>query len=337
MVRVRLPFTKKGSKLPSADSDIASGSRKKRKIAEHEQGVVVPWTLYRLIQEALDLRKHLETNKNDEDSLLDLESAEDGIRILAEEYKKVELVPRDWKYDPATAKDIISYKPVIAEREDDYPLESHNHCCAPLKEPLEMYADTEDVPLNEEEKKIWKKILKFDEKIPGLTAISLSDSEKERMPIKVDNPIVSLIGNFAIAAFNEVIEKHVKKGEHKNLHDFEFMDCAYIKMRGSEYYFYMTIEAVEEGKLGVYETKVRLEWDDGSKSLSNFVLTDRTPRGKKKRVNAGKRKRVKPIQMTDPDDWCDPMEDKFSGMKPRSKTASCMGYDYHTPWGFEGP
>ena len=135
MVRVRLPFTKKGSKLPSSDSDIASGSRKKRKITEDdEQGVVVPWTLYRLIQEALDLRKHLETNKNDEDSLLDLESAEGGIRILPEQYKKVELVPRDWKYDPATAKDIISYKPVIAERVDECPLESRDHCSEPLKD-----------------------------------------------------------------------------------------------------------------------------------------------------------------------------------------------------------
>ncbi|GKA01456.1 hypothetical protein Tco_0674121 [Tanacetum coccineum] len=26
--------------------------------------------------------------------------------------------------------------------------------------------------------------------------------------------------------------------------------------------------------------------------------------------------------------------DKYTGMKPRSKSTACMGYDYHTPWGF---
>ncbi|GKE06051.1 hypothetical protein Tco_1398069, partial [Tanacetum coccineum] len=160
---------------------------------------------------------------------------------------------------------------------------------------------------------------------PGLGAINLHGFEKENVPIKIDNPIVSLIGNFAIASFNKAIEK----GVHKNLRDFEFMECAYIKMRRAEYYFYMTIEAIEEGKLGVYETKVRLEWEDGRKSLCNFLLTDRTPRGKKKRV--------KRIQMTDPGNWFDPMEDEYTGMKHRSKSASCMGYDYRTPWGFEGP
>lgn len=42
---------------------------------------------------------------------------------------------------------------------------------------------------------------------PGLGAISLRDPEKERIPIKVDNPIVELISLFAITAFNEIIAK----------------------------------------------------------------------------------------------------------------------------------
>ncbi|KAL6575266.1 ribosomal 40S subunit protein S13 [Orobanche minor] len=376
MARVRLPIRKKSSRLSSADSDSTSGSSKsvksqpfsskKRKITEEGHVYVfgliegaadcvsnflVPPELYHLIREAVVLRDHLKTNKNDMDSILDLESAEGTIRIFAKELKKFNGLPHNWKYDPAAANTYESSSSLSLELEfndlleDDDLLEGrvattydevfmqllkiHNnhvasdHCCAPFKNPLEWYANTDDVPLSRTEKKIWKEFQKFDKRLyPGLTAISFPGFEKEKMPIKIDNPIVSLIGNFAIAAFNEVIEKYVKEGEHKNLRDFEFMECAYIKMRGTEYFFYMTIEAIEEGKLGVYETKVRLEWDDGSKSLCKFVLTDRTPRGKKKRVKR---------------DWLYPMEDKYTGMRLRSKSASCMGYDYSTPWRFGGP
>ena len=46
-------------------------------------------------------------------------------------------------------------------------------------------------------------------------------------------------------------------------------------MNEVNYYFTIIIEAIEEGKVGVYETKVKLDWEDGTKSLSTFVLTDR--------------------------------------------------------------
>ncbi|KAL6560156.1 hypothetical protein OROHE_006394 [Orobanche hederae] len=323
MARVRLPIRKKVRGFHLLTSDSTSGSSKsvksqplsskKRKITEGHEGAadcvsnfLVPPDLYHLIREAVVLRDHLKTNKNDMDSILDLESAEGTIRIFAEELKKFNELPHNWKYGPSAANTYESLSSLSQLEfndplEDNDLLEGHfattydevlmqllkihnNHvasdrCCAPLKNPLEWYANTDDVPLSRTEKKIWKEFQKFDKKIPGLSSISFPGFEKEKMPIKIDNPIVSLIGNFAIAAFNEAIEKYVKKGEHKNLRDFEFMECAYIKMRGTEYYFYMTIEAIEEGKLGVYETKVRLEWDDGSKSLCNFVLTDRTPRG----------------------------------------------------------
>ncbi|PWA81154.1 hypothetical protein CTI12_AA190460 [Artemisia annua] len=95
----------------------------------------------------------------------------------------------------------------------------------------------------------------------------------------------------------------------------------------------MTIEAIEEEKYGVYETKVKLKWDDGRKSLSNFVLTDRTPCGNKDNLN----RKVCVTPSVPVHLWNDPMGDKFTGMVPRSKRVNCVGYDYHTPWGFEGP
>lgn len=55
------------------------------------------------------------------------------------------------------------------------------------------------------------------------------------------------------------------------------MDCKYIR-HAEEYIFYMTIEAIEEGSLGVYLTKV-VCGDDGRRTLLRFALTDRTPVG----------------------------------------------------------
>ncbi|GKC86923.1 hypothetical protein Tco_1147572, partial [Tanacetum coccineum] len=176
------------------------------------------------------------------------------------------------------AKDFTSVKPSIAKRKDKCSFKGRDHCCAPLKKSLRLYPKTDDVPLTKDEKKIWKEFRKFDKDTPGLGAISLRDYEKERIAIKVENPIVRLIGVFAIAAFNKLIHKHVKPGITDNLYAYEFMECSYIKMDGTNYYFHMTIEAMEDEKLGVYETKVNLKWDDGRKSLAKFVLTDRTPR-----------------------------------------------------------
>ncbi|GKG38854.1 hypothetical protein Tco_0460566, partial [Tanacetum coccineum] len=100
-------------------------------------------------------------------------------------------------------------------------LESADRFIRNFDDKLEWYANTDDVPLSRTEKKIWKEFQEFDKKIPGLGAINLHGFEKEKMPIKIDNLIVSLIGNFAIATFNEAIEKSVKEGVHKNLRDFE--------------------------------------------------------------------------------------------------------------------
>ena len=41
----------------------------------------------------------------------------------------------------------------------------------------------------------------------------------------------------------------------------------------------MTIEAVEQGKLGVYEITLRCNLDDGAIVLDTFFLTDREPSG----------------------------------------------------------
>ena len=79
----------------------------------------IPWELHLLIQEALELRKLVEQNKNDrklkKDSKdkndsesdsgsedenghdIELEVCEDRLRDLAKAFKKMKQLPRDWK------------------------------------------------------------------------------------------------------------------------------------------------------------------------------------------------------------------------------------------------
>nr|GEU94851.1 hypothetical protein [Tanacetum cinerariifolium]GEV47288.1 hypothetical protein [Tanacetum cinerariifolium] len=134
---------------------------------------------------------------------------------------------------------------------------------------------------NEFEEKIWKEYFKeFDKETLEVKKANHMCIEEELMSIKVDHPMVRVIGNFAVEAFNKACEMHVKNGEHNNLHDFELMECKYIKTSLS-YYFYMAIEAIEEGKLGIYEAKVICNSFGHEMILCQFVLTDRTPFGTK--------------------------------------------------------
>ncbi|GJU57495.1 aldehyde oxidase GLOX [Tanacetum coccineum] len=128
---------------------------------------------------------------------------------------------------------------------------------------------------NENEAKIWMDFVNFDKETPDSISV-----DEEKKTIEVDHPIVSVIGNFAVNAFNNACEMHVKKGEHNNLHDSEFAICNYLKF-GMSYHFYMTIEAIEEGNLGTYLAEVICNSSDGARTLCKFVLTDQEPLGTK--------------------------------------------------------
>nr|GEW25150.1 hypothetical protein [Tanacetum cinerariifolium] len=119
-----------------------------------------------------------------------------------------------------------------------------------------------NIPLNEEEHKSWLEFKKIDEGKPVLDRINSEIANKAKTPIIVDHPFVPVIGDFAIGAFNELCEMHVKKGESNNLRHHEVMECTYLK-HPRFYCFCMTIEAIEEGILGVYETIVACNPIDG--------------------------------------------------------------------------
>ncbi len=70
--------------------------------------MVVPEDLFRLIEKAVNLRRHLEEHPKDthaKKGLLDLESK---IRRIAEYYKKTGELPPDWRYNPEQAKLIVA-------------------------------------------------------------------------------------------------------------------------------------------------------------------------------------------------------------------------------------
>nr|XP_043611367.1 uncharacterized protein LOC122582998 [Erigeron canadensis] len=136
------------------------------------------------------------------------------------------------------------------------------------------------LPLNRKERKIWLDFKKLDEGNPESGMINFTFEEDEKRSINLSDPLVSVIGGFAVAAFNKACATHFKKDEQNNVHDFEYMECKYVK-ETKDYFFYLTIEAIEEGNLGVYEAIVVCSRDDGSRKLLKFVLTDRAPAGMK--------------------------------------------------------
>ncbi|PWA72488.1 hypothetical protein CTI12_AA270100 [Artemisia annua] len=124
---------------------------------------------------------------------------------------------------------------------------------------------------NEDEENIWQEFIEFDKE----TQVS-----EEKRSIEVEHPIVSIIGNYAISAFNSAFEQHVKNGEHNKLRHFEFLECKFSKFV-TGYHFDMTIEAFEEGYIGTYRTEVIWNIDLCAITVCAFVLTDRKPFGTK--------------------------------------------------------
>ncbi|GJU64687.1 40S ribosomal protein S13 [Tanacetum coccineum] len=310
---------------------------------------IIPRQLHRLIQMALKQRERVMRNKlqrklkkalkgknysesesvsedkNDSESELynhldvQMEQCEDRVRLLAKKFKKLKQLPHDWEYDPVTASTFVA-------AEADIPALPKMPPPKKKRSTTNKFPKTTDVPLDEEEKKIWMDFKEFDKDNRGLYAVDVNTVDKHKRPLRVANPVVGLTSKFAVTAFNEAIEMYVKKGEQNNIHEFDVVKCDYLKMNETSYYFYISIEAFEERKCGVYDTKVRLNWDDGSKSLMHFILTDRKPRGLKETTKL----------RTYPDSWQDCSNIPHSGMRRRQNRRSIYrGYDYRTPWGMD--
>ncbi|PWA52920.1 hypothetical protein CTI12_AA449970 [Artemisia annua] len=142
-----------------------------------------------------------------------------------------------------------------------------------------------------------------------------------------DDRVVDLLGNFAVNTFNKSCQMYVNKDEDNQVSGAEFMECKFYKLT-SKYIFFMTIEAIEQGIPGVYETKVECVTENGSMILLNFKLTDRKPKGNRPWVQLRLESEFK--YETVEDGSSDPQDFyNLTGMVHRLTETG--GFNYHNP------
>ena len=76
-------------------------------LEKHGLGKEIPEDLFNLFKKAVNLRRHLKTNKKDYTSKRGLELTESKIRRLGKYYVKTGKLPKDWKYDPEKTKLLV--------------------------------------------------------------------------------------------------------------------------------------------------------------------------------------------------------------------------------------
>ena len=67
----------------------------------------LPEDLFNLLNQAVNLRNHLEKHKKDYTSKRGLELLESKIRRLGKYYVKKKILPEDWRYSPEKAKLLV--------------------------------------------------------------------------------------------------------------------------------------------------------------------------------------------------------------------------------------
>jgi len=68
----------------------------------------LPEDMYHLIKKAVNVRKHLDTNRKDKDSKFRLILIESRIHRLARYYKRARQLPPNWKYESSTASALVA-------------------------------------------------------------------------------------------------------------------------------------------------------------------------------------------------------------------------------------
>lgn len=254
--------------------------------------------LYKLTRQLTHIKNHLETHPDNQTySKLLLDSVEEVIGLITSYREETRELPFDWIkqrflyeehrgrkliYPPGNHSQLMAIRPQLVCHESDDECDSVE---GSLKDPnfsrlgrLDLVVSKPLVDhdmftnfLDGHDKQIWQEFKELNE--------GFHEGEEKRS-IEVDSPIVSVVGNFAVAAFNDACKKHAKKGQPNNLHGFEFMECKFKKGSGA-YHFYMILKAIEEGKRGTYTAEVVFRTCDDASALCKFVSTNYKPIGTK--------------------------------------------------------
>ncbi|KAK5959013.1 uncharacterized protein PWA37_003690 [Arxiozyma heterogenica] len=87
---------------------IITGNKIMRILKSNGLAPEIPEDLYFLIKKAVSVRKHLERNRKDKDAKFRLILIESRIHRLARYYRKVAVLPPNWKYESATASALVN-------------------------------------------------------------------------------------------------------------------------------------------------------------------------------------------------------------------------------------
>ena len=68
----------------------------------------LPEDLYFLMKKAVNVRRHIEKNRNDKDSKFRLILIESRIHRLSRYYKTTKVMPSNWKYESSTASTMVN-------------------------------------------------------------------------------------------------------------------------------------------------------------------------------------------------------------------------------------
>ena len=83
---------------------VATGKNITRIISENKLAKELPEDLLALIKKLVDVKKHLEKNRQDKTAKRGLQLTESKIRRLVKYYKASKKLPADWKFDPEKVK-----------------------------------------------------------------------------------------------------------------------------------------------------------------------------------------------------------------------------------------
>ena len=86
------------------DVKIATGKKITKILSDNKMLGDVPEDLKNLISKSLKIRSHIENNKKDVINKRNLQLTESKVRRLVKYYKKTNVLPEDWKYNPKQAK-----------------------------------------------------------------------------------------------------------------------------------------------------------------------------------------------------------------------------------------
>ncbi|GJR05283.1 40S ribosomal protein S13, partial [Tanacetum coccineum] len=281
----------------------------------------IPKKLYDLIQKVAKLSETVKLNSNNRFAKRKLEYYKPWIHGAVAYYKATDQLPRGWKYDPETFFMAHVPKPPTPPKPKPKPKPKTKK---KIKITWSSYNYHGSYPMNKDEQKIWNMFRMKDK----AEANKLEKYPHEKHLHTVDDVIVvDLLGKFAVNTFNKSCKEYVNKDEDNQVSGAEFMECKFYKLT-TKYIFYMTIEAVEQGIRGVYDTRVECVTENGEMTLQNFVLTDREPKWNrpwvKPRLESEFEYETVQDGSSDPQDFY-----QLTGMVHRLTESG--GFNYHNP------